>query len=221
MLLQSLIQLLFPIQCASCAAPNVELCDICARAWRSKVQVGRVDQLSILWSAGYSPLTSPIVLAAKEDNHRRSQIILAEALDRGLAEARRRNWIDANQRLYLVPIPSTKQSNRRRGHFHLRSVIDHMTSQVIFSDVLEITRKVVDQSSLARQERHENLHGAYRVRPTCALSDRTMAEIRQGVLVICDDLVTSGSSLREAVRALKVAKISPEFALSACAAGAF
>jgi len=173
--------------------------------------VSAVDQLPIAWAADYSPKTSRIILSAKEDNHRPSQLILAQALDRALAFVEAESWCTGAGPIQLIPIPSPCRNNRTRGYFHLRKVARLMQVKVNFLELLEMTRSVSDQSTLNGRQRSTNLAGAYRVRPGIRMESG-------GVVVIFDDLITTGSSLREAVRALKVAKISPEFAISACAA---
>ena len=132
------------------------------------------------------------------------------ALDRALASAKAESWWEGERPIQLIPIPSPQRNNRTRGYFHLRKVARLMQVKVNFLELLEITRSVSDQSTLNSRQRSSNLAGAYQVRPGIRMESG-------GAVVIFDDLITTGSSLREAVRALKVAKISPEFAISACA----
>lgn len=227
MSLRSLSQLLFPPRCASCQLPGLVLCSHCSQAWTGAVRTGRIDALPLMWLSTYSPLTSPIILAAKEDNDRACQKILAQSLDRGVAEALRLGWISPNRTTYLLPIPSSQKNSRIRGRVHLRTVINQMRTPMKLLDLLIIDREVRDQSALGRVARAQNLAGAYRIRGDFAPSHYTRGadmaqeqsrDLRDGNLIIVDDLITTGSSLREAVRALKVAQISPDFALTACAA---
>jgi len=206
----SLTELLFPSRCASCDWPGKSLCTECEIAWHAPIKMSSVDRLPIAWAADYSAKTSRVILSAKEDNHRPSQLILAQALDRALASAKAESWWEGERPIQLIPIPSPQRNNRTRGYFHLRKVARLMQVKVNFLELLEITRSVSDQSTLNSRQRSSNLAGAYQVRPGIRMESG-------GAVVIFDDLITTGSSLREAVRALKVAKISPEFAISACA----
>jgi len=58
-------------------------------------------------------------------------------------------------------------------------------------------RRVADQAGLDAAARQENLTGAYRLR----------RPITAGTAVLVDDLVTTGSSLTEAARVLREARI--------------
>jgi predicted amidophosphoribosyltransferase len=58
-------------------------------------------------------------------------------------------------------------------------------------------RRVADQAGLRAAARRENLAGAFRLRRS----------ISTGAVVLVDDVVTTGSSLTEAARALRAANI--------------
>ncbi|MET9857381.1 hypothetical protein ABZY57_31180, partial [Streptomyces sp. NPDC006450] len=68
--------------------------------------------------------------------------------------------------------------------------------------VLRLRRAVADQAGLGAAQRRENLAGALEARPGAG---RVMAGAARIVLV--DDLVTTGSTLVEAARALRAAGI--------------
>ena len=59
------------------------------------------------------------------------------------------------------------------------------------ADCLQLSRKVLDQSGLHRDERATNLAGAFTLR----------SRVR-GELILVDDVVTTGATLREATRAV-------------------
>jgi predicted amidophosphoribosyltransferase len=64
--------------------------------------------------------------------------------------------------------------------------------------VLRLDRVVRDSAGLGRRERERNLRGALRARaPTATAGARRV--------VVVDDIVTTGATLREAVRALRSA----------------
>ena len=213
----ALLELLFPLRCISCSQGGSIHCERCALNWSRSPRLGAVDSLPLLWVARYSPEVARVLLAAKEDSHRQSQKIIARTLDRTLEGAVQRGLIAPMMPIFLVPIPSSPRNTIKRGHFHLKSVARYMTSEFTFLDILETNRQIKDQSGLTSNERSINIGGAYQVKPQWGSRARSTLRLNGGVVVLCDDLVTTGSSLREAVRALKVAKISPGFAISACA----
>ena len=168
-----------------------------------------------MWaSAHYSPKSSQIILAAKENNNRAARNILAEVISKTLIEVMKSH---PGKVPFLVPIPSSKAMNRRRGFEHAllltKEVAQRYSGKIVVAPVLFHNRAVRDQTQLPFSARAGNLFGAYSVKSPSGESPRDL------VAVIIDDLITSGSSVREAVRALKSGAISPVAAISACAVG--
>lgn len=104
----------------------------------------------------------------------------------------------------LVPVPSRAAVVRRRGHDPMlrvaRCAAGRLRAAGTRSQVLRLVvpgAPVRDQSQLSAKERAENLAGSLRCRPT-RLS-------RHSTLVVVDDVLTTGSTAREAQRALEAA----------------
>jgi len=77
-------------------------------------------------------------------------------------------------------------------------------------DCLQLSRRVLDQSGLHRDERASNLAGAF-----------TLISPARGELILIDDVVTTGATLREAARALNsqdFQAIGSVTAITACVA---
>jgi predicted amidophosphoribosyltransferase len=93
----------------------------------------------------------------------------------------------------LVPVPSSKASQRRRGRSFIVDLVSHVSQQtgIPMIDCLQLSRRVLDQSGLHRDERASNLAGAF------TLNSRV-----RGELILVDDVVTTGATLREAARAV-------------------
>lgn len=97
----------------------------------------------------------------------------------------------------LVPVPSSPAAARRRGGDHVHRLA-RMAGRRLGAPVvpaLHLMRAVRDSAGLGAGERHANLAGAMAARPA-----RPPA-----VAVIVDDIVTSGATLTESVRALRCA----------------
>ena len=71
-------------------------------------------------------------------------------------------------------------------------------------------KNIKDQSKLNGSQRSENTKGNFGV---------IGCEFPQGAIFLIDDLVTTGSSMLEAVRALSEAKMTVTALVSACAVG--
>ncbi|MCX6430514.1 MAG: phosphoribosyltransferase family protein [Actinobacteria bacterium] len=150
--------------------------------------------MPILSSVQYSRTASRILLASKEDGIVEADDFVIAALVNSLKNTREM----LGDLPHLVPIPSSSRANRRRG----RNYISHLTqilsrSQGIqIRDVLFHQRKVVDQSTLSGAGRTENLTGA--------MSTKAGSVFFRPVVLV-DDLVTTGSTLSEGIRALESA----------------
>ncbi|WP_455680728.1 ComF family protein [Streptomyces pseudovenezuelae] len=107
----------------------------------------------------------------------------------------------------LVPVPSARRAVRARGHDPARRIAlaaagelrrAGMPARVVA--VLRQRRWVADQSGLNSRQRLDNLAGALTVVPG---GGRLLAE---GLVVLVDDLMTTGASLTEAARAVQEAR---------------
>jgi len=109
--------------------------------------------------------------------------------------------------VHLVPVPSSAAAVRSRGRDattaiarsaarRLNAARTGCTLRVV--RLLRPVRRLADQSDLTAVERRANLAGAYAVRPSF-LPRRSVR------VIVVDDLVTTGSSLAEATRALTTA----------------
>jgi predicted amidophosphoribosyltransferase len=116
-----------------------------------------------------------------------------------------------------VTVPSSKSSIRRRGRDHINflalEVVKKIASRnlaVEYFPILIAKKNIKDQSKLNSSQRSENTKGNFGV---------IGCEFPQGAIFLIDDLVTTGSSMLEAARALSEAKMTVTALVSACAVG--
>jgi predicted amidophosphoribosyltransferase len=107
-------------------------------------------------------------------------------------------------RIVLVPIPSAARTVRQRGFDATRAMARLAARRlrgrypITTQSALAQARPVADQAGLGARARQQNLAGAFRLR----------GQIKTGaVVLLVDDLVTTGSSLTEAARVLREARI--------------
>lgn len=99
----------------------------------------------------------------------------------------------------LVPVP-LHRARRREREFNQAEEIARLLARrtgVPVRDAIERTRYTTTQTRLDRQERMENLRGAFRVRHAAAVQDRH--------LILVDDVFTTGSTVEECARVLREA----------------
>jgi len=105
----------------------------------------------------------------------------------------------------LVPVPSRGAVVRRRGHDPLLRVTRAAAVRLRRTGVDARVRRLLvpagrvrDQATLDAAQRAANLDGSMRSRPPRAVD-------RGGLVVVVDDVLTTGSTVREAQRALEEA----------------
>lgn len=107
----------------------------------------------------------------------------------------------------LIPVPMHRRDLRKRG-FDLPALLGRRcltkTAFSIREDILCKIRHTSPQASLSRIERRTNLEGAFMARSPA----RSQAQLSGGpdpVVVLFDDVMTTGATAREAARALSEA----------------
>lgn len=213
MLLDGALDLLLGGACVGCARPGRSLCRACALsahprpAWPDPVPAG----LAVPWTAGeYDGVLRAALLAHKE--HRVLSLrrplagLLADAVagllgDTGSAPA------------VLVAVPSRPGVARARGHDPTAAVtataaglLRAAGADVVAAPLLRSRRGVVDQAGLGAAQRAANLGGTMRCTPYLL---RRLARSRpRAWFVVCDDVLTTGATAREAQRALESAGLA-------------
>ncbi|GGL72547.1 hypothetical protein GCM10010129_15340 [Streptomyces fumigatiscleroticus] len=237
---QDLTDLVLPAECGGCGRPRTVLCAECRAALTGgpprRVQpVPDPPGLPVVHAAArYADEVRAVLLAHKE----RGALALAGPLGEALAGAVRAGLREAGAAarragpagcrgvpdaagpgrggaapVLLVPVPSARGAVRARGHDPARRIALAAAGELRRTGtparvlaVLRQRRAVADQSGLDSRQRLANLAGALMVVPGGA---RLLAG---GGVVLVDDLMTTGSSLAEAARAVQAAKAGTEAA---------
>lgn len=196
-----LVDLVIPRECLGCARGGRSLCDTCrdgAIDVRRRDPIPRPAGLPPCYSAaGYDGVVRDAIIAHKERGDWSLTEPLGVLLAAALSEA-----IGQLRQVTVVPIPTSRAAIRARGDDSVvlvaRSAARHLRAQGVGVDVvhgLREARRRRDQSGLGSRDRAANLHGAY--------ARRGAAPLRQPVIVV-DDIVTTGATLAEGIRAIGV-----------------
>jgi predicted amidophosphoribosyltransferase len=169
----------------------------------------------LYFKSNYSTEAASIILLAKESSNHEAIKTLSESIAESIIFAVKDMKI--NSLISIVTVPSSKSSIRRRGRDHINflalEVVKKIASHnfaVEYLSILMAKKNIKDQSKLNSSQRSENTKGNFGV---------IGCEFPQGAIFLIDDLVTTGSSMLEAVRALSEAKMTVTALVSACAVG--
>lgn len=204
------LELLFPSRCFGCRELGPEICNKCRIHWNPHIYIQKISGLKIYSAIYYSDTAKSILLSAKENSIKVADQLIIQALQHCL------NRVPgiSNRDLTFVPIPSAKRAIRRRGRNFLLEITDRFAVPYRASVIsaLEINRKTFDQANLNAINRRKNLFEAY----TCNLKHDEINRLKNVILV--DDLITTGSTISEAHRALSAVGINVTCAITACVA---
>jgi predicted amidophosphoribosyltransferase len=230
--LRALTDLALPVGCAACGREGDLLCPSC-----------EVDLGACLWPTGplavrprpvpaglppvhstgrYAGPLAAVVAAYKDDGRRDCEALLGRLLARSLdaAVATCPELVALLRRgdgpVLVVPVPSSAAARRRRGDAPLlalagRAVAGFGPVEVCLADALRPRRRVADQAGLGARERAVNVEHAMAVRP------RWESAVAGAACVVVDDVLTTGSTLVEATRALRSGGAAVVMAATICA----
>ncbi|MGW7299451.1 MULTISPECIES: ComF family protein [unclassified Streptomyces] len=212
---RDLTDLVLPSECGGCGRPRTVLCPRCRTAL-SGAEPCRVRPdpeppgLPVVHAAArYADQVRAALLAHKERGALALAaplgVALAGAVRAGLATGGGTGFRTGGGAVLLVPVPSARGAVRARGHDPVRRIALTAAAELRRTGTparvlaaLRQRRAVADQSGLNSRQRQDNLAGALEVVPGAR---RLLGE---GRVVLVDDLMTTGASLAEAARAVRL-----------------
>jgi predicted amidophosphoribosyltransferase len=163
-------------------------------------------------TVAYSPQVSSVVLKAKEERNVIAQHLLAKALHGSITALIKSERIS---KFLVVPIPSSPSALRKRGESFLHPILNQVilinsygNENWKWQEMLRHRKKVRDQAGLNSRQRKENLAGVFQLRNAHSTSLP---------IILVDDVITTGSTLRNAFLALNERKMTVLGAATACA----
>ena len=205
--IHALQEIIFPSRCLGCGQLGLEICSLCRKNWHPHIYrqwSQHLPTFPIYSAVTYSPIAGKVLLAAKENNLVIADQLIYKALCHSLTFALREIGGD-----FLIPIPSRRSVARSRGRQFIAALTYQLSAETGLPayENLEHTRRVRDQSSLDAKSRFHNLDGSMK-----------SLNFLSGKAIVIDDLVTTGATLQEAVRALRDRGIEVAAAVTACVA---
>lgn len=222
-MLDEALDLFLGSRCVGCDRPGRMLCPSCRAglsvragvAWPTPVPDGLVPP----WAAEtYDGAVRALVVGHKDRGQWGHRRVLGELLAvavRGAGAA-----LDPDVPLLLVPVPSRPGAGRQRGYEAtsalVRAAAARLRSErkVVVAPLL-VSRGAADQAGLDARGRAANVRHSMHC-PSSAMA-RVARRWSPAHVVVCDDVLTTGATAREAQRALEAVGLPP-VAIAAVAA---
>ncbi|WP_233488674.1 ComF family protein [Blastococcus sp. TF02-09] len=200
----ALADLVLPRTCAGCGLPGHLLCRRCA-ALLARPHLAAPRRFPegfppTVAAGAYDGAVRPAVLAFKERGRAELARPLGTAL--ALAVAAVVSAVPGSPgEVVLVPVPSSAAALRTRGRDHVRELTGRAVRELRVAGLpasqhrlLRRHGRVRDSAELSAGQRRANLAGTFGLAPEAAAAP--------GLLVLVDDVVTSGATLTEAASVL-------------------
>jgi ComF family protein len=217
-LFNTFIDLIYPPRCPICHAfsglplcqPCLDslsvitspLCPICGRPFTSGIEGDHVCEDCLRKRPFFDKAAAPYLyegdlMTAIHEFKYGGKAYMVSALGPLLASFAR-EWLKERDDLTLMPVPLHPKRLRERGFNQslllARHVAPRLNAKLDFL-TLRRTRYTKPQTGLKRGERRKNVRRAFELRDPKAL--------REKVIVLVDDVATTGSTLNECARVLK------------------
>ena len=196
---------LFPLFCIRCEAYGEVLCETCFNLLPKHITLFSGSRGSIFLSACEykNPLARELVHVLKYKGHHACATVLARTL----------TWIwqqrlSAHTEYCITSIPLHRSKEKKRGFNQAELLAREFVAAagLPYENLLVRIRETPTQTALSKEERKENVTGAFAVQVKQCLYQKN--------IILVDDVITTGSTMSEATRALFVAGAKHVFGIA-------
>ncbi len=207
----ALLDLVTPAECSGCGSPvaisggTSIWCGSCSidlrRRWyaaprRSEPNPSPPGLPPVVAAGEYAGVLRHAIVSYKDGGRTQLRPELARRLAGALGRLARPPGV------VLVPMPSTAHADRARGGAPVPELVAQaaglLPEPIPVIRSLRVARLVADQAGLDRQARARNVDGAY------AVLRRAVPQLAHRPVLLADDVLTTGATLAEGARAVRV-----------------
>lgn len=188
----SLLDWIYKKKCYFCKSSN-EAVKMCAKCYDDMdflpIQINRIVEGKKVYCAGvYSKNLQKLIRGLKYHNQRDLAYYLAKFMAEYFSE------IFNETDFEIIPVPIYPKREKKRKYNHMNLVGEEfarLTSNTLNTNLIKRIKDTKPQYKLKRNERIENLHGAFEV-------DKT--NFHGKTLLLIDDICTTGSTFEEMIK---------------------
>jgi ComF family protein len=200
---EELLNMIFPERCISCKKQGSLLCAICERTITTK-PLALSGTTAALFDYK-NPLVKKAIWSLKYHRKKALGKYFGIALYREFFKQLARDNKKNSGEIILVPIPASAKANTMRGYNHAaiiakaiaRSAEDDGLILTVGNDFLYKKRENAQQAVVkGRSHRKQNVEEVFGV--------KNGEDLRGKTVILIDDVITTGATITEAKRAIKV-----------------
>lgn len=199
---EEFLSLIFPEECVGCGKPGSFLCAHCERTIVMK-PVAHSGTVATLFDYK-NPIVRKAIWALKYHHRKSIGKYFGIALYREFFKHLTRTGKESGE-IILIPIPSSKKGSAGRGYNHAEIIARGIAQSAkkdgflieVKSDLLHKSHETEQQArAKSRAEREKNVEGIFLVKHGEMIRGKTV--------ILIDDVITSGATIANAKKALKV-----------------
>ena len=188
-------QNLFCKNCISKIKPsNIVYCKSCGKKTAyciSCLKEKKFDEIGIFTT--YSGILREIITKYKFENYKNLSKVMAQIIKNHFFTFLEDKKID-----FVLYVPSSQKKVKERGFDHLYEILINLLPKAVIRQDLVKVRETKLQVELNKEEREENLKGAF------SLKNQHLYENKN--ILIFDDIITTGATIMESFNTVKKAK---------------
>ncbi len=200
---EQFLNILFPEHCIECGKIGSALCAICERAITTKPRALSATTATLFDYR--NPIVKKAIWALKYSRRKAIGVYFGTALYREFFKQLSYGTKKTTEEILIIPIPASEKALSTRGYNHAGIIAKTIVRAgaadglrlVLRDDILVKKKEVGPQAHTRRKsDREKNVHNVFDCKDGEDITGKTV--------ILIDDVITTGSTVTEAKRALKL-----------------